>query len=98
LFGFVIEMSVYDIGSYMPPLSQKPGCCKENYPQQGIFGCLHDPYSRLCKEESHADGVTDSSRYKNQYSPGYRCHYLDELIKKLPEKFHTHCPFLESKD
>jgi hypothetical protein len=46
---FLIEMSVYEIGSDMPSLSQKPCCCKENNPQQGIFGCLHNPYCCLRK-------------------------------------------------
>jgi hypothetical protein len=48
-FCLFIEMSVDDIGSDMPFLSQKPGCCKENDPQQGILSCLHDPYRRLRK-------------------------------------------------
>jgi hypothetical protein len=74
MLRFLIEMSVYDIGSDMPSLSQKPGCCKENDPQQDIFGCLHDPYGRLGEQESHADGVADSSRYKDQYRPGQACH------------------------
>jgi hypothetical protein len=64
VLGSRIEMSVYDIGSDMPSLSQKPCCCKENYPQQGIFGCGHDPYRRLGKQESHADGVTHSGTYE----------------------------------
>jgi len=64
VLGSRIEMIVYDIGSDMPSLSQKPGGSKENYPQQGIFGCGHDPYRRLGKQESHADGVTHSGTYE----------------------------------
>ena len=49
MLGFRIEMSIDEIGRDMPSLSQKPSGCKENDPQQGIFGCLHDPYRRLRK-------------------------------------------------
>jgi hypothetical protein len=62
VLSFLIEMSVYEIGTDMPSLSQKPGGCKENDPQQGVFGCLHDPYRSLCKQISHTNRVTDSSR------------------------------------
>jgi hypothetical protein len=74
MLGFLIEMSIDDIGSDMPSLSQKPGCCKENDPQQGIFGCLHNPYRRLGKQEPHANGVTDSGTYEYEDCPGQGCH------------------------
>jgi hypothetical protein len=48
-FCFLIEMSVDNIGSDMPFFSQKPGSGKEDDPQQGIFGRLHDPYRCLRK-------------------------------------------------
>jgi hypothetical protein len=48
-FGFFIEMSIDDIGRDMPFLSQKPSGSKEDDPQQGIFGGLHEPYRRLRK-------------------------------------------------
>ena len=46
---FFIEMNVDDIGGDMPSLPQKPGCSKEDDPQQGIFGYRHDPDRRLGK-------------------------------------------------
>ena len=49
VLGLFIEMSVYDVRSDMPLLSQKPGRPKENNPQEGIFGYRHDPYRGLSK-------------------------------------------------
>ena len=66
VLGSRIEMSVYDIGSDMPSLSQKPSRSEENDPQKGIFAHRYDPYCCLSKNESHKDGVAHSSRYKHQ--------------------------------
>src|SRR5208283_4507822 len=74
LLGFFIEVGIYDIGSDMSSLSQKPGCSEEDYPEQRIFGCLHDPYSRPCEQEPHADGVADSGTYEYEYYPCHGSH------------------------
>jgi hypothetical protein len=74
----------------MPSLSQKPGGCKENDPQQGVFGCLHDPYRCLCKQISHTNRVTDSSRDEDQDETAKKGHPINPLIKKDPK------PLLES--
>src|SRR4030042_1952710 len=89
VLSFLIEMSVYEIGSDMPSLSQKPGGCEKNDPQQGVFGCLHDPYRSLCKQISHTNRVTDSSRYKDQYGPGHKSHGIDYPVQKSPEPFQS---------
>jgi hypothetical protein len=96
VLGFLIEMNVYDIGCNMTPLSQKPARSKKNDPQKGIFGCLHNPYRRLGKQESHADGVTDSGTYEYEDCPGQGCHYFYKLIKKIPESFHIASPTLSN--
>ena len=76
ILGFLIEMNVDDIRRDMPCFSQKPGGSEENDPQQGIFRHRDDPYRGLIKQESHEDGVTDSSRYKHEYDGRATCHHV----------------------
>ena len=75
-FGLFLEVRINDIGGDVSSLFQKPGRSEEDYPQQGIFCCLHDPYGRPCEQEAHADGVADSGAYEHEYHACQSSHQL----------------------
>jgi len=81
-------MSVDEIGRDMAFLPQEPGGPEENDPQEGIFGGGDDPYRCLCKQETHADGVADSSCDQHEYHSSKKSHEVDEPVKKSPESLH----------
>jgi hypothetical protein len=92
--GFFMDMRIDDIRNDMPAISQEPGCCQKDYPQESIFGRLHNPDSGGIKQVPHSDRVTDGSADKDENYPGQGCHDIQELIEGAPKNIHElHFPF-----